>query len=77
MYKRQHLGWNFAESGIFGATVSGSDTTVGGLFTGTPHGLTIFSGGDFGPEASIWAVLAGGVAAYLLIRKARKQGTWR
>lgn len=72
-----HLGWNFAESGIFGATVSGSDTTVGGLFVGSPHGLTIFSGGSFGPEASIWAVLAGGTAAYLLIRKARKEGNWR
>jgi membrane protease YdiL (CAAX protease family) len=72
-----HLGWNFAESGIFGATVSGSDTTVGGLFTGTPHGLAIFSGGTFGPEASVWAVLTAGIAAYLLIRKARKQGTWR
>ncbi|BCY05082.1 CPBP family intramembrane glutamic endopeptidase [Actinoplanes sp. L3-i22] len=72
-----HLGWNFAESGIFGATVSGSDTTVGGLFTGTPHGLDIFSGGAFGPEASIWAVLVGGIAAYLLVRKARKQGNWR
>ncbi|WP_436524788.1 CPBP family intramembrane glutamic endopeptidase [Actinoplanes sp. HUAS TT8] len=72
-----HLGWNFAESGIFGATVSGSDTTVGGLFTGSPHGLAIFSGGTFGPEASIWAVLTGAAAAYLLVRKARKQGTWR
>ncbi|GAA2846123.1 CAAX amino protease [Actinoplanes cyaneus] len=72
-----HLGWNFAESGIFGATVSGADTTVGGLFTGTPHGPAILSGGEFGPEASIWAVLIGGVAAYLLVRKARKRGNWR
>ncbi|GAA2698557.1 CPBP family intramembrane glutamic endopeptidase [Actinoplanes palleronii] len=72
-----HLGWNFAESGIFGATVSGSDTTVGGLFSGTPHGPAFFSGGGFGPEASIWAVLVGGAAAYYFIRTARKQGTWR
>jgi membrane protease YdiL (CAAX protease family) len=72
-----HLGWNFAESGIFGATVSGSDTTVGGLLTGVPHGAAFFSGGAFGPEASIWAVLVGGGAALVLIRKARKQGNWR
>ncbi|GAA2641673.1 CAAX amino protease [Paractinoplanes durhamensis] len=72
-----HLGWNFAESGIFGATVSGSDSAVGGLLTGTPHGPAFFSGGTFGPEASIWAVVVGGFAAYLLIRRARKTGNWR
>jgi uncharacterized protein len=72
-----HLGWNFAESGIFGATDSGSDHTVGGLLTGVPHGPAFFNGGAFGPEASIWAILAGATAAYVLIRKARKQGNWR
>jgi len=72
-----HLGWNFAESGIFGAADSGSDHTVGGLLTGVPHGPAIISGGAFGPEASIWAILVGGTAAYVLIRKARKQGSWR
>jgi len=72
-----HLGWNFAESGIFGAADSGSDHTVGGLLTGVPHGPTFVSGGAFGPEASIWAILVGGAAAYVLIRKARKQGSWR
>jgi membrane protease YdiL (CAAX protease family) len=72
-----HLGWNFAESGIFGATDSGSDQTVGGLLTGVPHGPAFFNGGAFGPEASIWAVLVGGAAAYVLIRRSRKQGNWR
>jgi membrane protease YdiL (CAAX protease family) len=72
-----HLGWNFAESGIFGAVFSGSDTTVGGLLTGVSHGPAFFSGGGFGPEASIWAVLVGGTAAYLYVRQARKNGNWR
>jgi membrane protease YdiL (CAAX protease family) len=72
-----HLGWNFAESGIFGATDSGSDQTVGGLLTGVPHGPAFFNGGAFGPEASIWAVLVGSIAAYVLIRKARARGNWR
>jgi uncharacterized protein len=71
-----HLGWNFAESGIFGATDSGSDRTVGGLLTGVPHGPAFFNGGAFGPEASIWAILVGGTAAYVLIRRARKRGNW-
>jgi membrane protease YdiL (CAAX protease family) len=69
-----HLGWNFAESGIFGCTVSGSDGTVGGLLNGAAHGPAIISGGGFGPEASIFAVLVCGLAAVLLLRKARKQG---
>jgi membrane protease YdiL (CAAX protease family) len=69
-----HLGWNFAESGLFGATVSGSQQTVGGLLTGTPHGAAIISGGDFGPEASIFAVLVGGLAGLVLLRMAHRRG---
>lgn len=69
-----HLGWNFAESGIFGSTVSGSNGTVGGLLRGAPHGPAIISGGGFGPEASVLAVLIGGIAAILLLRKAHKAG---
>ncbi|GID29234.1 CPBP family intramembrane glutamic endopeptidase [Paractinoplanes brasiliensis] len=77
-----HLGWNFAESGIFGATTSGSSGTVGGLLTGTPHGPAIVSGGGFGPEASIYAVLVCLTAAYFLLRTARRRGlvhraSWR
>ncbi|MBL7255408.1 CPBP family intramembrane glutamic endopeptidase [Paractinoplanes lichenicola] len=77
-----HLGWNFVESGIFGATTSGSDGTVGGLLTGVPHGSAILSGGGFGPEASIYAVLVGLVASYFLLRTARRRGlvhraSWR
>jgi len=69
-----HLGWNFAESGIFGSTVSGSQDTVGGLLVGTAHGPAILSGGGFGPEASIFAVLVGGVAGLVLLRRAYKKG---
>ncbi|MBM2615572.1 CPBP family intramembrane metalloprotease [Actinoplanes sp. LDG1-06] len=77
-----HWGWNFAESGIFGATTSGSDGTVGGLLLGQPHGPAIVSGGGFGPEASIYAVLIGVVASYFLLRTARRRGlvhraSWR
>jgi hypothetical protein len=69
-----HLGWNFALSGFFGATVSGSDGSSGGLLRGTPHGAAIISGGDFGPEASIFAVLVCGTAGLLILRKAHQQG---
>ncbi|WP_432837703.1 lysostaphin resistance A-like protein [Dactylosporangium sp. CA-092794] len=69
-----HLGWNFAESGIFGTTVSGSQSTVGGLLHGMTRGPAIISGGEFGPEASIFAVLVGGVAALVMLRIAHKRG---
>ncbi|MBU2666039.1 CPBP family intramembrane metalloprotease [Actinoplanes bogorensis] len=77
-----HLGWNFAESGLFGAANSGSGSTLGGLLTGTPHGPAIISGGEFGPEASILAILVGVVASYFLLRTARRRGlvhkaSWR
>ncbi|BFU45627.1 CPBP family intramembrane glutamic endopeptidase [Krasilnikovia sp. MM14-A1004] len=77
-----HLGWNFAESGIFGTTVSGSDRTVGGLLDGMAHGPAIISGGAFGPEGSIFAVLVGGLAALVMLRRAHTggkfvEGAWR
>jgi hypothetical protein len=47
-----HLGWNLAESGLFGAPDSGS-VFHSGLGHGVPHGPDLISGGGFGPEASI------------------------
>ncbi len=35
-----HFGWNFAESGIFGTTVSGSDNSGGGIFSSVLDGPT-------------------------------------
>jgi membrane protease YdiL (CAAX protease family) len=69
-----HLGWNFAESGLFGSTVSGSDGTVGGLLKGAAHGPAIISGGAFGPEASIFAILVCSVVSIILLRKAARAG---
>ena len=74
-----HLGWNFAESGIFGTTVSGSEGgDVGGLLRGAAHGPAIISGGEFGPEASIFAILVCVTAAVVLLRRARiVKAPWR
>jgi membrane protease YdiL (CAAX protease family) len=58
-----HAGWNFAEGGLFGASVSG--TTAHGMLASTFHGPDFLTGGQFGPEASIVAVvlcLSAGVA---------------
>ena len=53
-----HFGWNFAEGGIFGTDVSGKSGPQG-LLHGVLSGPTALSGGEFGPEASVYAVLAG------------------
>ncbi|WP_063763779.1 CPBP family intramembrane glutamic endopeptidase [Actinoplanes subtropicus] len=66
-----HLGWNFAESGLFGSTDSGS-AFHGGLVVGEPHGAALISGGGFGPEASIFAILVGVVASAWLLRRASR-----
>ena len=50
-----HAGWNFTEGGIFGASVSGGDAH--GMLASRFHGPDVLTGGAFGPEASIVAVL--------------------
>jgi uncharacterized protein len=63
-----HLGWNFAEGSIFGMSVSGR-TQQGSLITGELHGNALLTGGAFGPEASIVAVVVCLTAAIYLIWK--------
>jgi membrane protease YdiL (CAAX protease family) len=66
-----HLGWNFAEGSIFGMSVSGF-TTKGSLIPGTLRGRTLLTGGAFGPEASIVAVvICLAVAVFLLWKTVR------
>lgn len=64
-----HFGWNFAESGIFGATVSGSGEGRGGLLRSSFDGPAWLTGGAFGPEASVPAILVCGIAVWLLLRR--------
>jgi membrane protease YdiL (CAAX protease family) len=67
-----HFGWNLAEGGIFGTTVSGS-TDHGGLLHSVLHGSAAVTGGAFGPEASIFAILACGIPTVLFLRAARRR----
>ena len=69
-----HLGWNFAQAGIFGATVSGADTDTAGLLRAVSSGPSLISGGGFGPEASVFALLACAVPTVVLLRLARRRG---
>jgi len=51
-----HFAWNFTESGIFGAIVSGNTLTKS-LLTTKIQGAEWFTGGQFGPEGSIQATI--------------------
>ena len=50
-----HTAWNFTEGGVFGASVSGTDAH--GMLASSFDGPDVLTGGAFGPEASIVAVL--------------------
>lgn len=69
-----HLGWNLAEGGIFGTTVSGAGHGGGSLLVGSVQGPAVLTGGSFGPEAGLPAVLVCLVLTALLIRSARRCG---
>jgi CAAX protease family protein len=68
-----HLGWNAMLGGVFAATVSGSESTPG-LLRSALTGPDVLTGGAFGPEASVVAVLVCAVPAVLFLRRARSRG---
>lgn len=67
-----HIAWNFTQGGIFGVPISGVDT--GGYLEGTLHGSPLLSGGDFGPEASIVAVVVCLAIGVYFLRLAHAKG---
>ncbi|MFD6289762.1 CPBP family intramembrane glutamic endopeptidase [Streptomyces sp. NPDC060205] len=69
-----HFGWNFALSGIFGVTVSGNDDQPTGLLHGVLSGPEAITGGGFGPEASIFAILVCTVPTVVFLRIAKRRG---
>ncbi|GAA2377507.1 CPBP family intramembrane glutamic endopeptidase, partial [Streptomyces cuspidosporus] len=68
-----HFGWNFAESGIFGTEVSGNGATHG-LLDASTSGATLITGGEFGPEASLYSMLFCVLATIVFLRLARRRG---
>lgn len=54
-----HAGWNFTQGWIFGAAVSGTQDFIGGPFLTHPanNAPSWLSGGAFGPEASLPALV--------------------
>ncbi|GAA3392263.1 CPBP family intramembrane glutamic endopeptidase [Cryptosporangium minutisporangium] len=68
-----HFGWNFAEAGIFGTDVSGTDAPDG-LLDGVMSGPVLLTGGEFGPEASLYSVLAGALLTIVFLWLAHRRG---
>lgn len=69
-----HLGWNMAVAGIFGTTVSGSTADLGSLLEATVTGPQALTGGAFGPEASVIAILVCLIPTVLFLRHAKSHG---
>ncbi len=70
-----HLAWNFAQGYLFGAAVSGND--LGGsiaVSTASPGAPAWLTGGTFGPEASVFALILVSVVTWGVLSAARKAG---
>jgi len=68
-----HFGWNYAASGIFSTEVSGNDTPQG-LLDSVTSGPTPLTGGDFGPEGSVYSVLFCVLATVVFMWLAHRRG---
>jgi hypothetical protein len=64
-----HAGWNFAQGGIFGVSVSGTGAT--GILQSTLTGPVWLSGGEFGAEASVVAIAICGTLGIALFFRVR------
>lgn len=67
-----HFAWNFIQGGIFGVSVSGIESD--GLIQSTLRGPVLLSGGEFGAEASIFAVIVCLVVGLYFVWKSHAQG---
>jgi hypothetical protein len=67
-----HVSWNFTQSAIFSGAVSGNDAQEG-LIRGTMTGPDWLTGGSFGVESSVLAlVLCTGTGIVMLVMAARR-----
>jgi hypothetical protein len=64
--------WNFTQGGIFSAAVSGGKTT--GLLQGQMIGPAWLTGGPFGAEASVVALVVCTIAGLLFVIAAKRSG---
>lgn len=67
-----HYAWNFFQSGIFGVPTSGSVSNKSFIIANI-NGSELLTGGSFGPEASVQAVVLCAIVASILMFKSSKQ----
>lgn len=67
-----HFAWNFMQSGIFGAVTSGNKKT-NSLLVSKIQGSEWTTGGEFGPEGTIQAMLFCVIATLILLYLSRKE----
>jgi len=68
-----HFAWNFTQSAIYGANVSGGSISKT-LITSKIEGVEWYTGGQFGPEGSIQATVFCLIATIILLVLSHKQG---
>ena len=71
-----HFAWNFTQSAIFGANVSGNAISKT-LITSKIEGAELFTGGGFGPEGSMQATLFCLTATIILLILSHRAGKIR
>lgn len=67
-----HFAWNFTQSGIFGAITSGNEKTSS-LLEAKIQGPEFITGGEFGPEGSIQAIVFCAIATIIVLVLNHKQ----
>ena len=67
-----HWAWNFTQGNVFGVAVSGGDIEES-ILSATLSGPDIITGGSFGPEASIIALLLGSILSAFFLWKILKK----
>ncbi|MFN8443168.1 MAG: type II CAAX endopeptidase family protein [Caldilineaceae bacterium] len=69
-----HTAWNFLQGAIFGVAVSGASAPTDSLFQPIIQGNPWLTGGAFGIEASVLAVVLGlGLGCYWMVRAVRQK----
>lgn len=68
-----HMGWNFVQEGIYSSVVSGGPADPG-LLKATIEGPTLWTGGSFGLELSIFALVFCTATGVILLMIAIRRG---
>lgn len=68
-----HMGWNFVQEGMYSGVVSGAESDPG-LLKAVIEGPTFWTGGNFGMEQSIFALVFCTTAGAILLAIAMRRG---